>query len=85
MKTEHYEDFALITQYFNIRDLSAQKFVQTCKRIGDDFLEVSLSEVSVSLIVNLSFSTLWLIADEGQRNYSTFLYNCRWKPCYAQA
>lgn len=49
MKAEHYEDFTLVTQYFNVRDLTIQKFVQSCKRIGDDFLEVSLSEVRLHL------------------------------------
>lgn len=56
MKAEHYEDFALIIQYFNIRDLAAQKFVQSCKRIGDDFLEISLSDVSFVFFLSLSLT-----------------------------
>uniref|UniRef100_A0A336MQL3 CSON005496 protein n=1 Tax=Culicoides sonorensis TaxID=179676 RepID=A0A336MQL3_CULSO len=53
MKAEHFEDFAIVTQYFNVRDLSIQKFVQSCKRISDDFLEVPLSEMNDDEIVNL--------------------------------
>lgn len=54
MKAEHYEDFTVILHYFNVRDLTIQKIIQACKRVGDDFLDVSMKEVSISFFLNLT-------------------------------
>lgn len=45
MKGEHYEDFTMVLQYFNLKDIAVQKALQIYRKTGEALLQVDVKDV----------------------------------------
>lgn len=46
MKAEHYEDFTMVLQYFNLKDLAVQKSILAYRAAGEALLKIDIKDVS---------------------------------------